>query len=222
MTRFQIPRIFLAGFEALSKLTSKQAKEIANLLNGVSVGANEQTVSTLLQKKLKLKEWDSFNISSVVFSLVDLKLSRNDQSDAFVQEMAQAYMKQTEANSDAGENLASNLKVILSSDGNLRLTQKANYLQSEYEKVFSDCRIISDVRLVYENEVDKAATHALVVHQLRITYSESGTQKSVYIALDNNDISALKESIIRAEEKDKQIRTHKYTQNITFFDFENS
>ena len=222
MTKYQIPETYLKGFETIATLSTASAKKIAQVLSDIPVGYNEEKLAILLRDKSELDEWDSFNIASVLFSLIALKLSRTDgASDNFVIELAQAYIEQSKVDNgkEVANKLNENLNILLSADGNLRLTHKARYLQSEYAKVFLQGRIISDIRLVYENEIEKVAAHSLIVHQLKIHYQENGEHKNLFFALDNSDLKKLKEVIIRAEQKDAQIRNSTYTKGLQFIDF---
>jgi hypothetical protein len=222
MTRYEIPRPFLQGFEAIAKLSVEDSKRVTQILSGIPVGYTEKKLAVLLHEKCTFSELDSFNIAAVLFSLMPLKLNATTgNSDKFVVELAQAYSEQskTDNKKEVAEKLRENLNILLEADGNLRLTQKAKYLQGEYEKVYLEARIISDVRLVYENAIENVAKHALVVHQLRVHFSENGEHKNLYFALDNNDLKKLKDIILRAELKDTQISNGTYTTGLQFIDF---
>jgi hypothetical protein len=89
----------------------------------------------------------------------------------------------------------------------IRFTAKALELSVDYENVFSDCRILTDVRPVFPDDLEDMAA-AVIVDNLRISYFDrDGDLSTFFLAMDQKDLLALREEIDRALEKNKSMRS---------------
>ena len=111
--------------------------------------------------------------------------------------------------------LQNNLLIILDKISPLALSAKAFNLLSENKTTFIESRIISDIRLVFDNDIIKKNRLAVLVHNLKIVTTENDERKEFYFSLDTNDLKMLKTQIERAEKKDELIR-HQYSNEIQF------
>ncbi|MFM2305977.1 MAG: hypothetical protein RLZZ367_646 [Bacteroidota bacterium] len=225
MAQFRIPPQFIEGFRQLSMLSSEQSGQVGTVISTLHVGASEQFLAGEISKKVQIPIGVSSSIARSLFSIASLKSTNPGISETINHDISTALKTSIPSNSkiviseEMQEQLEANLDVILKNDASLLLTLKATALLYEYDKVFVEARIISDIRLVYNNEITNNAKNALVVHQLRIMYNESGEQRNVIIALDGGDLESLKSAIVRAEEKEKQIRSGLYTNSLEIIDY---
>lgn len=81
-------------------------------------------------------------------------------------------------------------------------------LLTDAERPFARARILSDVRHVFADGQIGAPAAAVVVHTLRIDYSNRGpgSDESVFLELDAKDLDSLKRVVDRAIQKDKELR----------------
>ncbi len=88
----------------------------------------------------------------------------------------------------------------------LGATAKASELQTEYERVFLDARILSDIRTVFAPDLSEKPTVSLIIHNLRISYSQDGRTRNCHFALDSDDILQLQKELERAVEKEHTLQ----------------
>jgi hypothetical protein len=101
--------------------------------------------------------------------------------------------------------LSSRLEAVLSIGGVLETCAKARALLVTHDKGYQGARIITDIRPVFESDPTKEPSAAVLVHTLRLEYHESGEHKSIFIALDSDDIKGLQDTICRAKEKESTL-----------------
>jgi hypothetical protein len=96
------------------------------------------------------------------------------------------------------------LRAIVESPGNFEVSRKVQYVGLEYEHLFLDARILTDVRPVFGGDGFEIST-SVVVHSLRIKSREDRQERSSYFALDRDDLLQLRELIDRALKKERVI-----------------
>jgi hypothetical protein len=97
----------------------------------------------------------------------------------------------------------------------LAVASKATILKSEYERRFCTARILTDARPIYTDGPVAPPSAMMIMHTLRATFhDDTGELREVYITMDDNDLSTLRELIDRADEKTKSLRSTFATANI--------
>jgi hypothetical protein len=87
------------------------------------------------------------------------------------------------------------------------LLGKSVDLATEHDKVFVSSRCITDIRPVFEHEVDSVPSAALLAHVLKIQFVHAeGRYDNVYITLDDEDLEELSKTLARAAEKAKTLK----------------
>jgi hypothetical protein len=96
---------------------------------------------------------------------------------------------------------------------------KTGQVMTQHEHVFTNARLLTDVRPVFHPDVDDIPDAAVIVHMLRITERDASNKRSdTYYALDSNDIRRLKAIIERAIKKEDTIRKMMSKSNIETLD----
>lgn len=93
------------------------------------------------------------------------------------------------------------LKRVLS-DKTIRLRSKAWSLVLERPCVLGSARILTDLRPVFNSKNPASVEAFTVIHTLVLEVQEGSADKVLHIALDPKDLSSLRESISRAEQKE--------------------
>lgn len=75
---------------------------------------------------------------------------------------------------------------------------KASDLMTEYDRIFGDARIVTDIRPVFMEDPHELANGAVIVSTLKIQYQDDRGLSSFYVALDTQDLVALKKVVDRA------------------------
>ena len=216
MLSIQIPKPFLSGFQSLAQISAAQAKQVANFLEQISVGTGGDTFEKMFDEKFI--DLANTGIASTIFSLASFTTSElNNLSDGELGEaLTQSYSEQTGTKDEAHlQQLKKNLLLIFEKLGRLSSSYKVFGLLSENSRTFKNCRIVSDIRLVFNDDLADKNRNALIVHRLKINAVENDEKKEYFFSLDTNDLKKLKEQIERAEEKDKLIR-EQYAETISF------
>lgn len=216
MAKYRIPEQFISGFKELSSLKKDLTYKISDILKKLDIGDGPETLAKKLSDIKDLSKLDLSLISFTIFSLISL--AQKENIEHLVNDLTQAYsLKNKEAKKDKITNLKNNLITILNSIDKINLTFKAIELQSEYDKIFTDCRVISDIRLIFLDKLDESPKQALVIHNLKMEYQQDEKIKESFFALDLDDLMKLKEQIERAIEKEKIIKG-KINQEINFIE----
>ena len=216
MAKYRIPEQFISGFKELSSLKKNLTYKISDILKKLDIGDGPETLAKKLSDIKDLSKLDLSLISFTIFSLISL--AQKENIEHLVNNLTQAYsLKNKEAKKDKITNLKNNLITILNSIDKINLTFKAIELQSEYDKIFTDCRVISDIRLIFLDKLDESPKQALVIHNLKMEYQQDEKIKESFFALDLDDLMKLKEQIERAIEKEKIIKG-KINQEINFIE----
>jgi hypothetical protein len=162
-------------------------------------------------------------ILNALFALYDLKGSDSISADALSEAIAQAAQaeKALAPHLTGGkvEVFKKRLVAALSFDETLGVMVKAVDVSTEFENTFCSSRIFSDIRPVFAKNPDSVSA-AVVVHNLQLGFHDgaSGDHKELYVALDDDDLSALKETIDRAQKKGVAVRRFLKTSNVTYVD----
>jgi hypothetical protein len=113
-----------------------------------------------------------------------------------------------------------NLVELLKLEGPLAVASKAFNVVTEQDRVFSQSRILSDLRSVFKDDPDLSPWAVAVIHTLRIHYYQNGELKAFFVAMDDQDIIKLKDTLDRAQKKSRTLRTVATSANIPVINIE--
>lgn len=207
MTKFKIPDAFLPGFMELSRLSSDDAENVGILLNQISVGATNQDfreaiIRADLPKNILLSADAIFSLGALLADKtgVDTTELATGLTDAFLEQ------KHGEFADEEGQQLKRNLLILLENGDNLRKTYKAYQLYSDNIRIYRDSRVLTDIRLIFNDELDSNPKSGLILHQLKMEYLENEELKSFFVNLDSEDLVTLSENLQRALKKEESIK----------------
>ncbi|XQP84526.1 MAG: hypothetical protein ACOJUL_01085 [Candidatus Pollutiaquabacter aromativorans] len=223
MDEIQIPETYKLGFDLLLKLNIEQVTKIALVLSTAPIGAHHEDVSIIISNQTGLSTEDSAAISDVVFSLIWQDIKKGELTDELLHQLMSAC---TEMYPDMNETdvhrLETNLKTLLSSDKNIQTTLKIEKLRTSYKCVFQDATIFSDVRLVFDSNIEIEPRYGIINHQLTISYDECGSDAQIDLNMTLSDLRKLKDAIIRAELKETLIKNNSIAPRVNFIDYKSS
>ena len=75
---------------------------------------------------------------------------------------------------------------------------KASDLLTEYDRIFGDARIVTDIRPVFMEDPHEMAKGAVIVSTLKVQYQDAKGLSNFYVALDTQDLVGLKKVVDRA------------------------
>lgn len=94
----------------------------------------------------------------------------------------------------------------LTKDSVLGILQKGNTLALEHDRILTDGRVLTDIRPVFGDDVDIGMRTVLVTHVLKLESYRNENTETHYFALDEDDLSYLRNTIDRALAKAISIR----------------
>jgi mRNA-degrading endonuclease YafQ of YafQ-DinJ toxin-antitoxin module len=215
MLTIQIPKSFLSGFQAIAVMPPEQLQELVVFLQQVPVGMGSATFGKSLDAKFAT--YSDTALSDAIYSLASFNTATNRTP---ITELAEALKNSFVVQTNLAEEkvvlqLKDNLVTILNSIENLSATFKAFGLQSENSRTFKECRVVTDIRLLFNDDISSKERKALLVHRLKVKTEENNEEKEYFFSLDTTDLSKLKEQLERAEKKDRLIR-EQYGDAISF------
>jgi hypothetical protein len=85
--------------------------------------------------------------------------------------------------------------------GTLNTLSKAIRLQRDCERLYCDAKILSDIRPVFGEDINRGPTSAVITHTLKLSYHEDEEHKEFFVVLDQQDLGQLLEVLDRAFKK---------------------
>lgn len=215
MADIQIPELYLPGFISLAKLSLVEIKEIVGFVSSVPVGTGGNTFQQMFNQTF-VNHADSV-LAQTIYSLGSFNATelKDLDKEQLASQIVRAYIE--DAGDEKSENLQQNITLILGALGNINSTYKASSLLAENNSNYLSSHIVSDIRLVFNDEIHNTNRNAIVIHHLKINVEENNQRKEYYFSLESSDLLKLKEQIERAEQKDKLIR-EQYNKVISFID----
>ena len=216
MINIQIPEIFIPGFSLLANTSKDEAVAIGAFLKSIPKGTGNKTFEGLFNSSFS--KFEDSNLAATIYSLASFKSSdlQDETSKSLASIISNAYKEQLEdGDQESIERLSENLEILFNNLENLYDTIKAIRLLYEGGRVYKSAKVVSDIRLVFNDEIEAANRAGLVIHNLKFTVEENNENKEYYFSLDTTDLIKLKECIERAEQKDKLIR-EQYAGSISF------
>lgn len=206
----RIPERYRPGLARIAKLSSAQVEELAKGLEGCPATADFAAFTSSLH--VRLYNWARKDLNSVVRTLYSLSAYLADE-DTSIDQLTKQVIDVMRTSDDptlvltdqSEPNFAQAMKRLLGIKS-LTFAAKALGLRSDYEKLFCDAKIITDIRSVFDNVTDKP-TGALVSNLLKLEFHELGEHKEFYVYLGRDSISKLRRILERAEKKTASLRT---------------
>ncbi|MFM6813420.1 MAG: hypothetical protein ACKPJ4_16030, partial [Dolichospermum sp.] len=126
-------------------------------------------------------------ILKAIRSIYSLRIQENLKNTEIITGLINAVSSDDTFSQLSAEELAhfkQRLTKILAIDGAISISSQAISLLQEYDSIFLNSRIITDVRPVFKAETKAGIAGALVVHTLKIAYQDASGSKEFYVALD--------------------------------------
>ena len=205
MAKYQIPKDFITGFDVLAKLSVEDVQRIVTAIEKIPVGEGPTTFAEILSQQVQIDNIKP--LSKTVYSFGSLLNAHKGDESELIRDIVESYSEvcSEELTSKQTEYLAKNIAVVFRGGDNLKLTFKAINLLLENERVYKNCRILTDIRLVFNDDLKNVNRYAVMQHQLKIDFEENGDNYSFFFSLDNKDLKKLRDQLDRALDKGKII-----------------
>ena len=211
MPRINFPPQFKPVLTKLGQLDEPAAEELISTVNGVAATLNHKTLTANLVSAIGQMAADEANsIVSAIVTLATVMVAHNVEVAEFVSDICASLRDPIATEGSAAPAvdllpvLGSRLTRLLGSPG-LVLSVKASFLQREHTNVLLDAKVITDIRPVFFENLEAPASTVLV-HHLKLSYIHDNAPHEIYVSMDDSDLTTLKKSITRAEEKRKALK----------------
>jgi hypothetical protein len=204
----KVPQQYVAGLVEAARLSSEDMTVIMSAVNDPELHTIDQTAEQLATRI----KFDAGLIARVLEATMSLANVRADQGSSipdFIEDLLRSM------NSDSRSQLhlspaeqaqfATNIAALLADEA-LVVASKTIYLKRDYEHTYCRARIVTDIRPVFGEDRTKAPTTAIISHLLQLTYHEGQSTKQIHVAMEGDDLSALKLQIERAIEKSQSLK----------------
>ena len=204
-----IPTRYEEGFKIFASISDNDFEEIRKGLAEVSLTSSIENISGAIAINPKLKGIEINKLFESVGSLIPY-VDNEDEISVIAEDIITVIeeTKIAEINKDRKQSLIDKLTFLL---GNKKLytAYKSYDLLNNYGNKFIECRIVSDIRPVFNLNVEEVPESGIIIHNLQIHYqsNEQPYHKDISIVLDSFGIFMLKEAIERAELKEEVLTT---------------
>jgi hypothetical protein len=156
----------------------------------------------------------------IVEALISLTTLLPDEGGGAT-ELAQdvAYSRDLELDDEARETFAGRLQPMLEVES-LALAAKASDLVTEYDRVFHDARVLTDLRPVFGKDPAEGPKAGTLIATLKIEYHPpQGGIDSEFYALEHADLIRLRDTLDRAIVKHTSMRSVMDTINLPYWEY---
>jgi hypothetical protein len=209
VTEFRVPQRVRT---ALIKL-AEQSDDAIDELGGLLESNPDMLTSRLaaLEGSAKLKNVRTDDAFSIVEAIIPvLYFQASNPSATFVRDIVRALTtgekNDPKLDKKAAAAFEKNLTRILSRSG-VVLKAKAVSVATDVQRVFSNARILTDLRPVFGEHVSEQALGTVILHNLKIGFAENGRESEFFVTLDSQDLRNLQAHIERALSKEASLKT---------------
>ncbi len=206
----KIPPKYREALIGIAALSNAAIKELESVLSnaGPALTSREEAFSLVSQLKVITAD-EGLTIIEALLPLYMLKGSSTKNTGEFVEDViaslkvgsgTEKRLTQKEATP-----LTDRLTKLLGL-GAIDLSAKAMSVLLEQQRAFTSARVLTDIRPVFDQDMSRPLAGAVLVHNLKIQYVESGEEKEFFVALDKMDIQLLIDMLTRAQQKESKIK----------------
>lgn len=199
------PKAAEAGFKELSSLDEKTFRAILEALS--TIPAKSSTFDLAIEVA-ELQGIDRKTVERIfsgiegLFSIVDEEADFEQIAEDVISiSLSREVIKPEEA-----EQLTKRLLALLQ-EKKIYYASKATNLMTENGNFFFSCRVLTDLRPVFDFNVEEIPKAGIIMHTLHIHYQEhsEAPHKDFYITLEPNDLDTLIDVLSRAQTKGESL-----------------
>lgn len=201
----RVPPTAVPILKRLAELDDERSKA---LVTAVSTGAirGKSALEAAVLAVLG-EQWQGDEVQDLLGNLISISsLASSHQFSADA--IAEALVKRAgdKFTENEAQVLTRRLAVLIDAPDLLAYSKAAD-IYTEFDRLLHVSRIITDIRPVFSREPNPEPLGAVIVHTLRLDYFDAGRTQTISFALSRGDLTALKNAIERAEEKETRLST---------------
>lgn len=208
-----IPERHHAGFKKIATITEEV---FAKIQEGLSYTSLTSSIETLSSKVAELKNLESADLKQMFSSVGSLSSFLEDVD--LIKDVVDDISNLIEVEEDK-ERFKERL-IYLFESRQIFYASKASELKSDYGNSFILCRIITDIRPVFDVNIHEAPKAGMIIHNLHFHYQsgEEPYHKNLTLTLDSSDIWMLRDTLDRAITKEDSLQSLFENSNMTNLD----
>lgn len=222
MNNLKIPPQYNVGIRLIIKTDEPVFNKLLNAITEVHPSVDINNLSLEISPKIEeLSINDLQEILRTIRSIYSLRNRENIKNNEIIRGLINAVSTDESFSDLSAEELTvfeDRLNELFVIDGCISISSEAITLLQEYEHIFSNSRIVTDVRPIFKTEKKEGIAGALVVHNLRIAYQDASGIKEFYVALDSNDVKNLYEQLSQSLIEADIIQTMLNKANVLYLD----
>jgi hypothetical protein len=197
-----IPNEYEDGFMEIAKMKEHDFGKIVEGLSKVNLTSSVKNLAISVANLTQIHHLPLEEIFSSVGALIEFLDGRED-IEKLAADVA-SLIPPEKLDEKQLHNLEMRLIVLLN-DPKIYYAYKSRKLITENANNFISCRIVSDIRPVFDFDIEQDPIAGVITHTLHIHYDSelSGIHKDFFICLDAFDIQMLTEALLRAEKKEE-------------------
>jgi len=200
-----IPESFKEGFKEILSFDDNEFEAIQNALSSIS---SVLSFRSLVERISELNKRDYVNLQDIFNSVGSLsQFLEKDNVKELVETISDISVENEIVESKNKKTFEERLLFLLENKQIFCATRGQNLL-AEFGNVFINTRIVTDIRPIFNINVDESPEGGMIIHNLSIHYHSDAeaVHKDIYFALDSDDIKMLKDALDRAEKKEGSLR----------------
>ena len=206
MPALEIPKKYERGFVLIRSFTDTDFEQILKIL-GAATPASEPS-DILPSLRTHLPDFPADDVQKFLDTIYSLYMYRSHADapiDEFVADLSEAIRHSANKDLQTADPaelalLGSRLKSLLGVRP-LSILSKAHGLRTDFANIFSDAKVISDIRPIWDGAVTNPPEGVVITQTLKLEYSSIDGSEELYLYLDKDDIALLISVLTRAQEK---------------------
>ncbi len=216
--RVQIPLRHYQPFSTLLGLSDEQFQALSAALHSARTTFSTKELASAIGTSLAIEPQQANDLVGMLVSLYGLRgemgISVPEMASELVAALGMARDESLRPTDETRHSVAERLAAALSIDDPLRTIAKGFDLQGEYQHSYVEAHIATDMRPVFQDDLDAPLAAALITHMLQLTYVEGNQEKEFFIALTPSNVDQLKSVLGRAEQKSKSLESVLHAANV--------
>lgn len=190
------------GLRCLAALDPEALKSLSQEMGSMGSSLNfEATVQRLTSRLPNVDETEMAYMLNALVSWLAWKETTGVPLTELVNQIVEIALSKKIIESSDRAKFSATVESLLGDPGSLSITARALDVSSEYDKVFFEARILTDLRSVFLGDDVSRPKGMIVMHNLKISFSENGEKRDIYITLNNRELDELASVVERAQEK---------------------
>jgi hypothetical protein len=200
----RIPPRYLPGLRAIAELSDEVIKDLQTALVDVPHSLTTERLAEHVAKAVPHISDRALETTEALLSLIALLPEDGGGASDLAKDVA--HSEDLELADGERNPFAERLLRLLNLEC-LSLAARAYDIVTEYERVFHDARILTDMRPVFGPDTSQGPKAALLISTLKIDFHPpDGSLDSHFFALDYADLLRLRDTVERALSKHKSLR----------------